>query len=144
MNAKEELRNILIWEAKIEGKAEQIKRLEALAMKTTSALGGEAVSRTRDNDPHGRYVAKKEKLEAAISALQEENERRKDFLSGIIDELRNPLHIKILYGLFFNKKTQTQMATETNYSYRHIINLRDAGIAEVQKIIDARNISSIS
>lgn len=144
MNAKEELENIAIWEAKIETKGEQVQRLEALAMKTTSTLSGEAVSRTRDNDPHGRYMAKKEKLESAISALQEENERRKDFLSGIIDTLRNPLHIKVLYGLFYNKKKPTAIAQETNYSYRHVLNLRDDAVAEVQKIIDERNISCIS
>ena len=144
MNAKEELKNILIWEAKIEGKAEQIKRLESLAMKTTSAMGGEAVSRTRDNDPHGRYMVKKEKLEREVAKLQAENERRKDVLSHMIDNLRNPVHIRVLYGLFYNKKSLTKIAGEIDYSYRHVINLRDDGIAEVQKIIDARKISLIS
>lgn len=144
MNAKEELENILIWEAKIEGKAEQIKRLEAMAMKTTSAMGGEVVSRTRDNDPHGRYMVKKEKLEKEVVALQAENEHRKDVLSHMIDNLRNPVHIRVLYGLFFNKKSMSCIAEEINYSYRHVINLRDDGIAEVQKIIDARKIALIS
>ena len=141
MNAKEELENISIWEAKIEGKAEQIERLEALAMKTTSFLGGEAVSRTRDNDPHGRYVAKKEKYEADISALQEENEKRKDLLSGIIDDLRNPAQIRVLYGLYFNKKTVAHLAKKMNYSDRQIYNIRDDGVAEVQKVLDIMDFS---
>ena len=144
MNAKEELENISIWEAKIEGKAEQIQRLEAMAMKTTSALGGEAVSRTRDNDPHGRYMAKKEKLEKDIVALQDENEKRKELLSGIIDKLRNPAHIRVLYGLYFNKKTTVQLAEQLNYSQRNIFNIRDAGISEIQKVLDGINLTSIS
>lgn len=144
MNAKEELENILIWEAKIEGKAEQIKCLEVLASRTTSTMSGEAVSRTRDNDPHGRYIVKKEELVEEIAKLQDENERRKDRLSGIIDTLRNPQHIRVLYGLYFNKKTQAQLARELNYSDRHIGNLRYDGISEVQKIMDKRNISVIS
>lgn len=144
MNAKEELENISIWEAKIEGKGEQIQRLEAMAMKTTSALGGEAVSRTRDNDPHGRYMAKKEKLEKDIAALQDENEKRKDLLSGIIDDLRNPAQIRVLYGLYFNKKTVAHLAQKMNYSDRNIYNIRDDGVAEVQKVFDSMNISQIS
>lgn len=144
MNAKEELENILIWEVKIEGKAEQIKRLEALAMKTTPTLSGETVSRTRDNDPHGRYMVRKERLEKEVIALQRENEHRKIFFARIIDKLRNPMHIKVLYGLFYNKKKPAAIAQETNYSYRHILNLRDDAVAEVQKIVGKQDISFIS
>lgn len=144
MNAKEELKNILIWEAKIDCKLEQIKRLEAQAMKVTSAMGGESVSRTRDNDPHGRYMVQKERLEKEIVALQMENERRKRFFARIIDNLRNHMHIKVLYGIYYNGKKAETIAGENNYSYRHIFNIRDDGVAEVQKIVEKQNVSFIS
>lgn len=144
MDAKEELKNILLWEAKIDGKLEQIKRLEAQAMKVTSAMGGESVSRTRDNDPHGRYMVQRERLEKAIVALQMENERRKRFFARIIDDLRNPMHIRVLYGLYFNGKKPATIAEEIKYCYRQVLNFRDDALAEVQKIVENQNVSFIS
>lgn len=136
MKAQEELEQILIDEAIIESKNEQLVRLESLAMRMTAAMDGEIVSRTRNNDPMGTYEVQKEKLEKEIARIQEKNDRRKEFLSSIIDSLRKPAYIKILYGLFFNGKDLTEVADEIGYSYRHTQDLRDIAVLEVQKFID--------
>ena len=136
MNALEELEQILLDEAKIEGKNEQLVRLESLAMRMTAAMDGEIVSRTRNNDPLGTYKVQKEKLEIEIARIQDRNERRKEFLSGIIDSLRKPAYIKILYGVFFNGKDLTEVADAIGYSYRHTQDLRNLAIQCVQKIVD--------
>lgn len=136
MKAQEELEQILIDEAIIESKNEQLVRLESLAMRMTAAMDGEIVSRTRNNDPMGTYKVQKEKLENEIARIQEKNDRRKEFLSSIIDSLRKPAYIKILYGLFFNGKDLTEVADEIGYSYRHTQDLRDIAVLEVQKSID--------
>ena len=136
MKAQEELEQILIDEAIIESKNEQLVRLESLAMRMTAAMDGEIVSRTRNNDPMGTYEVQKEKLEKEIARIQEKNDRRKEFLSSIIDSLRKPAYIKILYGLFFNGKDLTEVADEIGYSYRHTQDLRDIAVLEVQKSID--------
>ena len=136
MKAQEELEQILIDEAIIESKNEQLVRLESLAMRMTAAMDGEIVSRTRNNDPMGTYKVQKEKLENEIARIQEKNDRRKEFLSSIIDSLRKPAYIKILYGLFFNGKDLTEVADEIGYSYRHTQDLRDIAVLEVQKFID--------
>ena len=57
-------------------------------------------------------------------------------MSSIIDSLRKPAYIKILYGLFFNGKDLTEVADEIGYSYRHTQDLRDIAVLEVQKFID--------
>lgn len=136
MKAQEELEQILIDEAIIESKNEQLVRLESLAMRMTAAMDGEIVSRTRNNDPMGTYKVQKEKLEKEIARIQGKNDRRKEFLSSIIDSLRKPAYIKILYGLFFNGKDLTEVADEIGYSYRHTQDLRDIAVLEVQKSID--------
>ena len=136
MKAQEELEQILIDEAIIESKNEQLERLESSAMRVTAAMDGEIVSRTRNNDPLGTYKVQKEKLEKEIERLQAQNDRRKDFLSSIIDSLRKPAYIKILYGLFFNGKDLTEVSDAIGYSYRHTQDLRDDAINTVQKIMD--------
>ncbi len=141
MNAQEELENILIDEAKIEGKEEQLIRLESQAMKMTAAMDGETVSRSRNDDPLGTYMKQKEKLESEIAKLREENERRKALLSGIIDGLRKPVYIKILYGHYFNGKSFKKLSNETVYSYRHLQNLKDDAVKAVQKMLDSGKIS---
>lgn len=143
MKAQEELEQILLDEAAIEGKCEQLVRLESLAMRMTATMEGEIVSRTRNNDPLGTYEVQKEKLEKEIAQLQEKNERRKEFLSGIIDSLRKPAYIKILYGLFFNGKDLTDVSDAIGYSYRHTQDLRDIAVQEVQKIMDEIETSHI-
>jgi hypothetical protein len=136
LKVQEELEQILLDEAKIECKEEQLVRLESSAMRMTAAMDGEIVSRTRNNDPLGTYKEQKEKLEKEIAWLRTKNERRKEFLSGIIDGLRKKAYIKILYGLFFNAKELDEVANEIGYSYRHTQDLRDIAIQEVQKIMD--------
>lgn len=136
LKAQEELEQILLDEAKIEGKNEQLVRLESMAMKMTAAMDGEVVSRSRSNDPMGRYLKQKEKLEKEIAQLQEENERRKEFLTGIIDNLKNKTFIRILYGLYFNGKSAEAIAQELGYCTRNIYFLRDNALATVQKIVD--------
>lgn len=136
MKALDELEQILLDEAAIEGKSEQLVRLESLAMRMTATMEAEIVSRTRNNDPLGTYKVQKEKLEKEIAHLQEKNERRKEFLSSIIDKLRKPAYIKILYGLFFNGKELTEVSDTIGYSYRHTQDLRDIAVQEVQKIMD--------
>lgn len=138
MKAQEELEQILLDEAKIECKEEQLVRLESSAMRMTAVMDGEIVSRTRNNDPLGTYKEQKEKLEKEIAWLRAKNESRKEFLSRIIDSLRKKAYIKILYGLFFNAKELDEVANEIGYSYRHTQDLRDIAIQEVQKIMDER------
>lgn len=136
MKAQEELEQILLDEAILEEKNEQLIRLEYSAMRMTAAMDGEIVSRSRNNDPMGTFMENKEKLEKDIARIQAKNERRKAFLSGIIDSLRKVAYIKILYGVYFNGKDLTEVADAIGYSYRHTQDLRDDAIATVQKIMD--------
>lgn len=136
MNALEELEQILINEAMVEEKSESLIRLISLAEKVTAAMNGETVSGSKDPDKMGNNLAKKEKLKRELEKAQDEFERHRDFMSGVVDRLKNRFHIKILYGLFFNGKELKDVANEIGYSYRHTQDLRDIAVQEVQKILD--------
>ena len=136
MNALEELEKILLNEAKVEGKCESLIRLNSLAEKVTAAMNGETVSGSTDPDKMGNHLVKKEKLKSELKTLKDEYERHREFMSGVVDRLKNPLHIKVIYGLYFNGMKLKKVADEIGYSYRHTQDLRDIAVQDVQKILD--------
>jgi hypothetical protein len=136
MDALEELSKILDYKTLIEEKTEDLIHLDSLAKKMTAALNGEAVSRSKNLDPLGTVVASKEAVAIEIARLQNELDKQKAFLSGIIDGLKKPVFIKILYGLYFHGKELKAVADKIGYSYRHTQDLRDLAVQAVQKIMD--------
>ena len=136
MNALEELERILLNEAKVEGKCESLIRLNSLAEKVTAAMNGETVSGSTAPDKMGNNLVKKEKLKRELVMVQDEYERHRDFMSGVVDRLEKPVYITILYGLYFNGKELKDVANEIGYSYRHTQDLRDVAVQAVQKILD--------
>lgn len=132
MKAQEELSKILHYEALIESKSEELIRLDSLAKKMTAAMDGEAVSRSKNLDPMGTVIAKKEMLFNEIVQLQEAYEKQKAFLSGIIDGLQKPVFIKILYGRYFNSKSLNTIANEEGYCYRNICYLHGNALQAVE------------
>ena len=135
MKAQEELSKILHYEALIESKSEELIRLDSLAKKMTAAMDGEAVSGSKNLDPMGTVIAKKEKLFNDIVRLQKDYEEQKAFLSGIIDGLQKPVFIKILYGRYFNGKSLNTIAEEEGYCYRNICYLHGNALQAVEKIM---------
>ena len=135
MKAQEELEKILTDEALVESKTEELIRLDSLAKKMTAALDGESVSRSRNLDPMGTVIASKDKLFCEIARIQEANEKRKAYLSGIIDGLKKPVFIKILYGRYFNGKSLNTIAEEEGYCYRNICYLHGNALQAMEKIM---------
>lgn len=136
MNALEELEKILLNEAKVEVKCESLIRLNSLAEKVTAAMNGETGSGSKDPDKMGNNLVKKEKLQCELAMVHAEYERHRDYMSDVVDRLKNPVSIKILYGLYFNGKELKEVANKIGYSYRHTQDLRDVAVQEVQKILD--------
>ena len=136
MNALEELEKILLNEAQVEEKCESLIRLNSLAEKVTAAMNGETGSGSPNPDKMGNNLVKKEKLQRELAMVQAEYERHRNFMSGVVDRLENPVFIKILYGLYFNGKKLNEVANKIGYSYRHTQSIRDVAVQEVQKILD--------
>lgn len=136
MKAQDELLKIETFEALIESKTEELIRLDSLAKKMTAAMDGEAVSGSKNLDPMGTVIAKKEMLFQEIGRLQNENEKRKAYLSGIIDGMKKPVFIKILYGRYFNGKSLNTIAAEEGYCYRNICYLHGNALQAVEKIMN--------
>lgn len=119
----------------MECKTEELIRLKSLAQKITAAMDGEAVSGSKNLDPMGTVMVKIDLKEKEIERLKEEHERRKSFYSGIIDNLRKPVFIKILYKRYFFGKSLQKIAKEEGYCYRNICYLHGNALQAVENAI---------
>ena len=131
MSAKEELRQILLDEAKINYKLEELVRLRSMATKVTSAMSDDVVSRSRYpytmENAVDKIIHAQEELNGMIDALIE----KKHYFSSIIDSMDNPAHIQVLTGRYYDGKTLERLSTEMGYSYRHICNIHGDALAAV-------------
>lgn len=146
MKAQEELEKILSFDATMECKKalmeckeEELERLASIAEKMTATMEGEAVSRTRNLDPLGEALTKKNEkekeiaqLKIEIEQLKSEHEQRVLRYRSIIDNLRKPVFIKILYGKYFLKKSLRQIAKEEGFCYRNICYLHGNALQAVE------------
>lgn len=146
MKAQEELEKILAFDATmecknalLECKEEELERLASIAEKTTATMEGEAVSRTRNTDPLGEAVLKIQQKEKEIELLKDEieqikaeHEQREVHYRSIIDNLRKPVFIKILYGKYFLGKSLNKIAEEQGFCYRNICYLHGNALQAVE------------
>lgn len=135
MKAQEELQKIMLYDAKINSKLEELARMKSLATKVTSVMEGEVVSRTRNTDTMGDTVTKIIEMQEEINRLIDLYVDKKAYFSNIIDSLRNPMQIRVLYGYYYHGKSFQKIANELGYSRRNIGYIHEDAIAAVEKII---------
>lgn len=136
MKAQEELSKILLDNAKIDSKLEELARLKALSTKVTSVMEGEAVSRTRNTDTMADTVAKIIEMQAEINRLIDSYVDRKAYLSKIIDSLNSAMQIRVLYSHYYAGKSFQQIADELGYSRRNICYIHGDALMAVEKIMN--------
>lgn len=141
-DAKEELNRIRVDGAKIEDKLEELEKLKTLATKVTAVMGGEAVSRSRNTDTMGDAVARIVEMQDEIADLIDSYISRKKYFSQIIDSLRNPMQIKVLYGRYYSGKPFEDIAQELGYTRRNICYIHGAALRAVEDIIKERENSN--
>lgn len=136
MKAQEELSKILLDDAKIDSKLEELARLKALSTKATSVMEGEAVSRTRNTDTMGDTIAKIIEMENEVNRLIDSYADRKAYFSRIIDSLNSAAQIRVLYGHYYSGKSFQQIADELGYSRRNICYIHGDALRAVEKLME--------
>ena len=132
MKAQDDLQKILTYEAVLECKEEELARLKSLAEKITANMDGEVVSSSKNLDPLGEAWVRVEEKEREIETLKENYQQLKSFYIDIIDNLRKPVFIKILYGKYFFGKTLQEIADDEGYTYRNICYLHGNALQAVE------------
>lgn len=145
MKAQDELEKILndtdleCKEAVLECQEEELARLRSLSERVTASMDGEVVSRTRNTDPMGEVMkqieAKEKEIEytkAEIESLKAIHDRRIERLNSIVNNLRKPMHIKILRKRYFIGKGLDEIADEEGYCYRNICYIHGYALQAVE------------
>lgn len=137
LKVKEELQKIMLYDAKINSKLDDLLRLKSLATKVTAAMDGEVVARTRSGDTMCDTVTKIIEMQEEINGLIDLYADRKAYFSRIIDSLRNPMQIRVLYAYYYSGKSFQRIANELGYTRRNIGYIHEDAIAAVEKIIES-------
>lgn len=135
MKAKDELLKILVYDAQINEKIEELARMKSLATKVTSVMSGETVARTRNTDSMGDAVIKIVEMQNEINSLIDLYCKKKQYFSNIIDKLQKPEQIKVLYGYYFHGKSFEDIAHDLGYTRRNVCYIHGAALQEVETII---------
>lgn len=115
-------------------KEDQLERARALAERITAAMGGESVASSKSKTPMENAADRAMTLEAEIADLKAKNEQEKRVYSAMIDGLQLETYRKVLEGIYFDCKTKKMVAKEIGYTERHIYNILDWAIAELETV----------
>lgn len=139
MKAQDELQQIMLYNAKIDSKLEELARLKSLATKVTAVMEGEVVSRSRNQDTMGDTVVKIIEMQNEINRLIDLYVDKKSYFARIIDGLKNPMYIRVLYGHYFHGKPLRKIADELGYDRRNVYYIHGDALLAVEKAMDAEN-----
>lgn len=140
MKAQEELQKILLDDAKINSKLEELARLNALAARVTAAMDSEIVSRTRNTDSLSDAIIKIIEMRDEINNLIDSYVDRKAHYSKIIDGLTNPMQIRVLYGHYYAGKSFQQIADELGYSRRNICYIHGDALRSMENFLQKEKV----
>ena len=141
MDVRKELEAIKDYNATMARKKEQLERAESLAERITAAIGGESVASSKNKTPMENAADRVMILKGEIAALEAENERRKLILSALVDSLSDDKRKTVIRGVYFDCKTKAAVGLEIDRTWRHIYNIIDAAIAELQRLADELNVA---
>ena len=136
MTAKSYLQQIKRCDIKIDSGVEELSRLNALATRVTSAMSGDVVSRTRNNDTLGDTVAKIIKLQEDIDREVDRYVDLKREVTELLDRMENPVYYQILHSRYILYKTWEQIACDMDFTYQWVCELHGRALQEFGKLMD--------
>ena len=139
MKAIEYLKYIKTMDAKINTDIEELAALEALATKTTSAMGDERVQSSGSQQKMADCVVKIAELRNRINERIDCFVDYKEAAKNVIFESCDGDCIALLYKRYFLYKKWEEIAVEMNYTYKWVSGgLHQRALSQVQKVLDAK------
>ena len=138
MKAKAYLKQIEKMEAKKKILDDELEKLETLATRTTSVLGGERVQTSGNKDKIADFAVKISDMRQRINEeIVKIAEYRQDALN-VIFECETDC-IKLLYEKYVKYKGWEEIAFEMSYTYQWVSGgLHQKALGQVQKVLDER------
>lgn len=146
-DVKAYLKQVRIYDTHINGKLEELARLNDLAFRVTSELKPDVVSCGGGNhdkvgDAACKIVDMENEINKAIDALV----ALKKEISAVIDQIDDPIQLKMLYLMYFgefdadthetNYLTLMEVAVRLRTSYRNACYIHGAALQAVAKVLE--------
>ena len=138
--AQEFLREVRLCDIHINNMLEDKARLHALALKITSAWGGEHVSGSGTLDKQGDTIAKIVDMEKAIDKAVDEFIDKKAEVKAILKKIQNPDQLDLLYKVYIQYETLEQVACEMNMSYRNACYIHGRALQTVEQLLEKEKV----
>ena len=136
MDVRKELDAVRAYSKNLHDLEEQYERAKALAERITAAMGGESVASSKNKTPMENAADRAIEKQAEIDALKAAHERRTAILSALVDSLGDVRQRKAIRGIYFDCEPKAVVAMRIDRTRRHVYNLIDAAIAEMQRMAD--------
>ena len=113
------LRQVKLYDTLTNNKLDELQALEDKVTKITASLGGEIVSGSRSQDKLGDAVARIVDFERELKEDLDIYKLAKQQVSEIVDRVKDPDQVNVLYKLYFFDKSWEQIAEEMNMTSRN-------------------------
>lgn len=133
--AKEYLHSVKTLDRHIDNKIEQLGHLKALATKITTHLKPDAAFAGGNQDKIGDAVVKIIELQEEINKSIDEYVEKKREVIKVIEQVKDPLQVDILYKLYIHYQTLYEASLEMGYTYRHVCNIHGRALQTVETIL---------
>lgn len=142
MKAKIYLKKIEKMEIKLKKMDEDIERLNALATRTTSALGGDRVQTSGSKDRMADCTVKMADLRNRINKEWDMLIDYKEEAWKILEQC-DPECIALISEKYFQFKSWEEIAVDMNYTYQWVSGgLHQKALAQVQRALDEREVEN--
>ena len=136
MTAKSYLQQIKRCDVKIDNGIEELARLKALATRVTSAMSGDVVSRTRNNDTMSDTIAKIIKLQEELDREVDRYVDLKRDVAVMLSKMENPVYYQVLHSRYILYKTWEQIACDMDFTYQWVCELHGRALQEFAKLLE--------
>lgn len=135
------LKQIKMMDTKIDADILEITRLEALATKTTSVMGGERVQASGSQQKMADCVAKIVDMKNSLSSEIDKMIALKNEARQLISTVCDADCCKLLHKRYFLGCTWEQIAVEMGYTYKWVSGgLHQRALSQLQKALDERTV----
>ena len=134
--AREYLEQVKLLDVHINSRLEELAQLKALATKTTSTWSAEPGGGSGSQDKMGNAVAKIIDMQQEINDAIDAFVCKKNEVRTLLEKIKNPDQLEILFKVYFQYETLTQAACEMGMTHRNACYIHGDALSEVERIMN--------
>ena len=134
--AKEFLKQVRLCDTHISNKLEEMAHLKSVVLKVTSSWKQDVTFGSGSQDKLGDAVAKIVDLENDINRSVDEYVNKKREVSAVIEQIKDPDQVAVLYKRYFQNEPWEQIALELHCSYRNVCYIHGKALQTVEGFLN--------